>query len=105
MVTLFWLSVCFQSFFNVGTLTAIPVLETKHPQRVAKAYSPNSEWRNRDLFFTGREAIAEFLKDKWSTELHYKLMREHWAFDEDGYMQRRDMSANDIPISASDRRL
>ena len=110
---------------------------SRDPERVAQAYSPDSEWRNRDLFFTGREAIAEFLKDKWSTELHYKLMKElwaftddrisvrfeyewqhsqsgqwyrthgneHWEFDADGYMQRRDMSANDIPISASDRRL
>jgi nuclear transport factor 2 (NTF2) superfamily protein len=27
------------------------------------------------------------------------------AFNTDGYMQRRDMSANDIPISASERRI
>jgi nuclear transport factor 2 (NTF2) superfamily protein len=30
---------------------------------------------------------------------------EHWEFDEDGYMRRRDMSANDIPINSSDRRI
>ena len=30
---------------------------------------------------------------------------EHWEFDGDGYMQRRDMSANDIPINAGDRRI
>ncbi len=30
---------------------------------------------------------------------------EHWEFDSDGYMARRDMSANDIPISAGDRRI
>ena len=30
---------------------------------------------------------------------------EHWEFDAAGYMQRRDMSANDIQISAGDRRI
>jgi len=30
---------------------------------------------------------------------------EHWEFDNDGYMCRRDMSANDIPISPEDRRI
>ena len=110
---------------------------SRDAERVAQAYSADSQWRNRDQFFVGRDAIAEFLTDKWSTELHYRLMKElwaftdnrisvrfeyewqhartgqwyrthgneHWEFDADGYMQRRDMSANDIPISASDRRI
>lgn len=30
---------------------------------------------------------------------------EHWEFDADGYMTRRDMSANDIPIAAGERRI
>jgi len=30
---------------------------------------------------------------------------EHWQFDGDGFMSRRDMSANDIPIAASERRI
>ena len=30
---------------------------------------------------------------------------EHWEFDDDGLMRRRDMSANDIPIAESERRL
>lgn len=29
---------------------------------------------------------------------------EHWEFADDGLMRRRDLSANDIPIDASDRR-
>jgi uncharacterized protein len=29
---------------------------------------------------------------------------EHWEFDADGLMSRRDMSANDIPILESERR-
>ena len=30
---------------------------------------------------------------------------EHWEFDGDGYMSRRDASLNDIPIEESQRRL
>lgn len=29
---------------------------------------------------------------------------EHWEFDEEGLMRRRDMSANDYPIEETDRR-
>ncbi|PHS28474.1 MAG: DUF4440 domain-containing protein [Robiginitomaculum sp.] len=110
---------------------------SRDPTRVTQAYSENSEWRNRDLFFTGRAAIEAFLRDKWEKELDYKLMKElwafignrisvrfeyewrhaktdqwyrthgneHWEFDDDGLMRRRDMSANDIPINETDRRL
>ena len=110
---------------------------TRDPEVVARAYTEDSQWRNRDEFFTGREAIKEFLKRKWAKELDYKLMKElwaytdnrisvrfeyewhdadavqwyrthgneHWEFDEEGLMRRRDMSANDIPIDESERRL
>ena len=30
---------------------------------------------------------------------------EHWEFDDDGLMRRRDMSANDIPIHSGERRI
>lgn len=50
------------------------------PERVARAYSVDSEWRNRDRFFRGRPAIIAFLRDKWSRELDYRLMKELWAF-------------------------
>jgi nuclear transport factor 2 (NTF2) superfamily protein len=110
---------------------------SRDPERVAQAYSKDSEWRNRDEFFTGRAAIREFLSGKWDKELHYRLMKElwsftdnrisvrfeyewqhattgqwyrthgneHWEFDADGYMQRRDMSANDVEISCCERRI
>ena len=109
---------------------------SRDPDVVAKAYTEDSDWRNRDEFFTGREAIKEFLTRKWAKELDYKLMKElwaysgnhisvrfeyewhdtsgqwyrthgneHWEFDENGLMRRRDMSANDIPINESERRL
>ncbi len=49
---------------------------TRDPEVVAKAYSEDSEWRNRTEFFTGREAIKEFLRRKWAKELDYKLKKE-----------------------------
>ena len=110
---------------------------SKNPEKVAMAYTIDSQWRNRDLFLTGRKAIAEFLSDKWSKELNYKLKKhlwsftenriavrfeyewldaatkqwyrthgnELWEFDKDGLMQLRDMSANDIKINKSERKL
>ncbi len=108
---------------------------SRDPERVALAYTEDSQWRNRDEFFTGREAIKEFLTRKWASELDYRLMKElwaytgnrisvrfeyewhdesdqwyrthgneHWEFDDEGLMRRRDMSANDVPIVESERR-
>ncbi|MCH7684888.1 MAG: nuclear transport factor 2 family protein [Gemmatimonadetes bacterium] len=108
---------------------------SRDPERVALAYTVDSVWRNRDEFFTGRDAIKKFLTRKWKKELDYRLMKElwtytdnrisvrfeyewhdeagqwyrthgneHWEFDEEGLMRRRDMSANDIPIEESERR-
>ena len=53
---------------------------TRDPQKVAQAYTPDSTWRTRDKFFEGREAIEDFLAEKWSLELHYRLMKELWAY-------------------------
>ena len=53
---------------------------SKDPERVSMAYTIDSQWRNRDLFFTGREAIVEFLKDKWKDEQYYKLKKHLWSF-------------------------
>ncbi len=53
---------------------------SRDPQRVAKAYTLDSKWRNRDEFFEGREAIEEFLTRKWSKELDYRLKKELWSF-------------------------
>ena len=109
---------------------------SRDPERVALAYTEDSEWRNRDEFFTGREAIREFLQRKWAKELDYRLMKElwaytddrisvrfeyewkvadtgqwfrthgneHWEFNTEGLMRRRDMSANDVPILESQRK-
>jgi nuclear transport factor 2 (NTF2) superfamily protein len=108
---------------------------SRDPARVALAYTEDSDWRNRDEFFVGRDAIKEFLTRKWAKEQGYRLMKElwaftdnrisvrfeyeyhddqgqwfrahgneHWEFNDEGLMTRRDMSANDVPIREADRR-
>jgi uncharacterized protein len=53
---------------------------TRDPARVALAYTPDSQWRNRSQFLTGRDAITAFLATKWMHELDYRLIKEVWAF-------------------------
>ena len=53
---------------------------TRDPERVAAAYTEDTEWRNRAEFLRGRSAIAAFLRRKWDRELDYKLKKELWAF-------------------------
>lgn len=55
---------------------------TRDPQRVALAYTPDSAWRNRDVFVTGREEIIRFLTGKWERELDYALRKSLWGFRE-----------------------
>ena len=52
---------------------------TRDPQRVALAYTPDSIWRNRAEFLAGRDAIQQFLARKWARELDYRLIKELWA--------------------------
>src|SRR5882757_2689230 len=53
---------------------------TRDPGKVALAYTPDSVWRNRDTFVTGRAAIVEFLTAKWAREHEYALRKGLWAF-------------------------
>jgi nuclear transport factor 2 (NTF2) superfamily protein len=109
---------------------------TRDPERVALAYTEDSEWRNRAEFFSGRDAIRAFLRRKWAKELDYRLKKElwtfrenriavrfeyewhddsgqwyraygneNWEFREDGLMQKRFASINDLPIQEGERRL
>lgn len=55
---------------------------SKNAQKVALAYTMESEWRNRSEFLTGRKAIVEFLEAKWEKEVNYRLIKELWAFTE-----------------------
>jgi len=108
---------------------------TRDPETVSLAYTEDSEWRNRDEFFQGREEIVAFLQRKWAREFDYRLMKElwcyqgnrisvrfeyecrdadgqwwrshgneHWEFDANGLMRRRDASINDYQIEESNRR-
>lgn len=109
---------------------------SKNPAKIALAYSPDSEWRNRITFLRGRAEIIDFLKGKWEKELDYKLKKSYWAhtdnkiavrfeyewrdaagqwyraygnenweFDENGLMEKRFASINDLPIREEDRHL
>ncbi len=53
---------------------------TRDPERVSRAYTPDSVWRNRDEFITGREEIKEFLTRKWAREQDYALRKNLWTF-------------------------
>lgn len=108
---------------------------SKDPEKVSLAYTPDSRWRNRAEFPRGRKQIKAFLQRKWRRELDYRLVKELWAyqgnriavrfayewhddagnwfrsygnenweFDENGLMQTRFASINDMPIKKSERR-
>ena len=68
---------------------------TRDPERVAQAYTPDSVWRNRDAFITGREAIVAFLTAKWERELDYALRKELWAFAGDRIAVRFQYESRD----------
>jgi nuclear transport factor 2 (NTF2) superfamily protein len=53
---------------------------SRDPQKVSRAYTADSKWRNRAEIFQGREAIVEFLTRKWERELEYRLIKELWSF-------------------------
>ena len=53
---------------------------SRDPERVSLAYTPDSVWRNRAEFIQGRAAIEAFLTRKWNQELEYRLIKEVWAF-------------------------
>ncbi|SDN12902.1 nuclear transport factor 2 family protein [Kriegella aquimaris] len=109
---------------------------SKDPLSVSKAYTLNSEWRNRTQFINGREEIIQFLTEKWKKERNYKLKKELWGFrenrmavlfeyeyqdendqwyraygnelwefNENGLMQKRIASINDLKIDKSERKL
>ena len=52
---------------------------SREPERVALAYTSDSEWRNRAEFIRGRDEIVAFLTRKWTGELDYRLVKEVWA--------------------------
>jgi nuclear transport factor 2 (NTF2) superfamily protein len=108
---------------------------TRDPEKIALAYTIDSQWRNRAQFLAGRDQIVQFLQQKWAKELDYRLIKELWAFheariavrfayewhddsgnwfrsygnenwefDQNGLMQRRLASINDLPIKETERK-
>jgi len=53
---------------------------TRDPDRVVLAYTPDTEWRNRSEFLHGREEVRAFLRRKWAKELDYRLKKELWCY-------------------------
>ena len=75
-----------------------------------------SKWA-RELHYQLKKELWAYSGNRISVRFEYEWQcaktgswfrthgNEHWEFDTDGYMSRRDMSANDIPISAEERRI
>jgi len=61
-------------------LAAEAAWNSRDPERVAGAYTPDSVWRNRDEFIQGRAEIVEFLRRKWEREHEYVLRKDLWAY-------------------------
>lgn len=109
---------------------------SKDPERIALAYTIDTEWRNRTDFINGREEVKGFLITKWEKEIDYTLKKElwgfrenrmavrfeyeyqdqdgqwfraygneNWEFNENGLMQKRYASINDLAIDEKDRKL
>ncbi|MEO8252784.1 MAG: nuclear transport factor 2 family protein [Flavobacterium sp.] len=55
---------------------------SKDPIQISKAYTLDTEWRNRDQFINGRKEVQDFLANKWKNELDYKLKKQLWAFND-----------------------
>jgi nuclear transport factor 2 (NTF2) superfamily protein len=67
---------------QMKVLAAEALWNTRDPERVALAYTEDSEWRNRDEFLQGRDEIRAFLARKWLKELDYQLRKTLWCFSE-----------------------
>jgi uncharacterized protein len=69
---------------------------SQDPERIAKAYTIDTEWRNRTEFINGRDEVIAFLKRKWQKELHYKLKKELWGFRENRMAVRFEYEYQDV---------
>ena len=69
---------------------------SKDPESVSKAYTINSEWRNRNEFINGRDEIVSFLQTKWERELNYTLKKEYWAHTDNRIAVRFEYEYHDM---------
>ena len=77
-------------------LMAEAAWNSRDPERVATAYTANSEWRNRAEFIRGHAEIVAFLRRKWDRELDYVLRKDLWAFTEDHIAVRFQYEWRDV---------
>jgi nuclear transport factor 2 (NTF2) superfamily protein len=56
---------------------------TRDPEKVAGAYTPDTTWRNRSEFLSGRDEVVAFLRRKWDREFDYALRKSLWTFGDD----------------------
>jgi len=68
---------------------------TRDPEKVARAYTTDSVWRNRDRFVAGRLEIVAFLTEKWERELDYALRKNLWCFDDNRIAVRFQYESHD----------
>jgi hypothetical protein len=77
----------FPPFDNASATEKVRLAEdawnSRDPEKVALAYTLDSEWRNRSEFLSGREQIVAFLQRKWARELDYRLIKELWLAEGD----------------------
>jgi uncharacterized protein len=69
---------------------------TRDPERVSLAYTPDSVWRNREAFITGRSEIVEFLTKKWASETEYVLRKDVWAWSGNRIAVRFQYESRDL---------
>lgn len=74
-------------FDDVSARTKVRLAEdawnSREPERVSLAYTPDSQWRNRAEIFAGHDRIVDFLTRKWTRELDYRLIKELWVHNSD----------------------
>src|SRR5213075_138380 len=68
---------------------------SRDPERVALAYTEDSQWRNLSEFFSGRAAMKDFLRRKWDKQIDYLLRKGLWAFTADRIAVRFDYEWHD----------
>lgn len=64
-------------------LAAEAAWNTRAPEKVSLAYTPDTVWRNRDTWLSGREEVVAFLTAKWERELDYALRKSLWTYQGD----------------------
>ena len=81
------MSIALKPPFTIETATrkvqrAEDLWNGKNPEKVALAYTEDSQWRNRSEFVQGRENIVQLLTRKWQRELDYKLEKTLFTFSD-----------------------